>query len=195
MRRHQTLKTCILTFVFLGAMGDALSFSAPSSRELVIVYSGNTLGELKPCGCAKEEDQGGFERRLTYLKQIFANSKNILLVDTGDNFKEPSTQGKIKARYIMKAMSKSKYDAVIPGDKDLVYGESFLNDDASVPWLLSNAKLKGISLLKSKIKKFENGLTAAILGVVDPELYYASKHSGGQFFDPKITAKKLTHPK
>ena len=74
---------------------DALSFSSPSSRELVIVYSGNTLGELKPCGCAKEEDQGGFERRLTYLKQVFANSKNILLVDTGDNFKEPSTrQGK-----------------------------------------------------------------------------------------------------
>jgi len=80
MHRHQTLKTLVLTFFFLGAMGDSLSFSTPSSRELVIVYSGNTLGELKPCGCAKEEDQGGFERRLTYLKQVFANSKNILLV-------------------------------------------------------------------------------------------------------------------
>ena len=107
MHRHQILKTWILTFVFLGIIGAALAFPTPSSRELVIVYSGNTLGELKPCGCTKEEDQGGFERRLTYFKQVFANSKNILLVDTGDNFKEPSTQGKIKARYIMQAMSKS----------------------------------------------------------------------------------------
>ena len=171
MRKHQTLKTWILTFVFLGSMGDALSFSAPSSRELVIVYSGNTLGELKPCGCTKEEDQGGFERRLTYLKEVFANSKNILLVDTGDNFKEPSTQGKIKARYIMQAMSKSKYDAVIPGDKDLVYGEPFLNDDASVPWLLSNAELKEIKPPKIRIKKLENGLTVAMLALIDPDLY------------------------
>jgi len=191
MHRHQTLKTLVLTFFFLGAMGDSLSFSTPSSRELVIVYSGNTLGELKPCGCAKEEDQGGFERRLTYLKQVFANSKNILLVDTGDNFKEPSTQGKIKARYIMQAMSTSKYDAVIPGDKDLVYGESFLNDDAPIPWLLSNAELKKINPPKIRIKKLENGLTVAMLALIDPNLYYDAKHSGGSIKDPRKSAKKL----
>ena len=191
MRRHQTLKTCILTFVFLGSIGDTLSFPAPSSRELVIVYTGNTLGELKPCGCAKEEDQGGFERRLTYLKEVFANSKNILLVDTGDNFKEPSTQGKIKARYIMQAMSKSKYDAVILGDKDLVYGEPFLNDDASVPWLLSNAELREIKPPKIRIKKLENGLTVAMLALIDPDLYYDAKHSGGSIKDPIESAKKL----
>jgi 2',3'-cyclic-nucleotide 2'-phosphodiesterase (5'-nucleotidase family) len=191
MHRHQTLKIWILTFIFLGSMGDALSFSAPPSRELVIVYSGNTLGELKPCGCDKEEDQGGFERRLTYLKEVFANSKNILLVDTGDNFKEPSTQGKIKARYIMQAISKLKYDAVIPGDKDLVYGEPFLNDDASVPWLLSNAELTKIKPPKIRIKKLENGLTVAMLALIDPDLYYDAKHSGGSIKDPIESAKKL----
>ena len=191
MHRHQTLKILVLTFFFLGTMGDTLSFSTPSSRELVIVYSGNTLGELKPCGCTKEEDQGGFERRLTYLKEVFANSKNILLVDTGDNFKEPSTQGKIKARYIMQAMSKSKYDAVILGDKDLVYGEPFLNDNASVPWLLSNAELREIKPPKIRIKKLENGLTVAMLALIDPDLYYDAKHSGGSIKDPIESAKKL----
>ncbi|HIN88954.1 MAG TPA: hypothetical protein EYN05_09920, partial [Nitrospinaceae bacterium] len=172
-------------------MSSTLSFSEDSSREFLIVYSGNTLGELKPCGCAKEEDQGGFERRLTYLKQVLANSKNILLVDTGDNFKAPSTQGKIKARYIMQAMSKLKYDAVIPGDKDLVYGESFLNNDASVPWLLSNAKLSKIKPPKIRIKKLENGLTVAILALIDSDLYYDTKHSGGSITDPKESAQKL----
>ena len=172
-------------------MSSTPSFSEMPSRDLIVVYSGNTLGELKPCGCTKEEDQGGFERRVTYFKQVSTNSKNILLVDTGDSFKEPTRQGKIKARYIMQAMSKLKYDAIIPGDKDLVYGESFLNKDESIPWLLSNAKLGKISPQKTRVKKFENGLTVAMLGVIDPDLYYGTEHSGGEITDPKKSTKKL----
>ena len=191
MPKYKILKNFIIIFIFAGVMSNGLSFSEKSSRELLLIYSGNTLGELKPCGCTKEEDQGGFERRATYFNQAFLSTKNILLVDTGDSFKEPTLQGKIKANYIMQAMSKLKYDVLIPGDKDLIYGESFLNNNKSIPWLLSNAKLKGIELPKRKIKTFENGLTAAILGIVDPELYYSIKHSGGQFSDQKITAQKL----
>ena len=175
----------------MGVMSSTPSFSEIPSRDLVVVYSGNTLGELKPCGCTKEEDQGGFERRVTYFKQVSTNSKNILLVDTGDSFKEPTRQGKIKARYIMQAMSKLKYDAIIPGDKDLVYGESFLNKGESIPWLLSNAKLGKISPRKTRVKKFENGLTVAMLGVIDPDLYYGTEHSGGKITDPKKSTKKL----
>ena len=191
MCKDRIFKIWISVCVFLWVMSNTLSFSTTSSRELTIVYSGNTLGELKPCGCAKEEDQGGFERRSTYLKQVFKDSRNTLLVDTGDNFKEASTQGKIKARYIMQAMSKSNYDAVIPGDKDLVYGESFLNNHMPFPWLLSNAELVKMSPPKTRIKTLENGLTVAILALIDPDLYYGTKHSGGNITDPKETAKKL----
>jgi len=180
-----------VTFIFLALMSNTLSFAGNSTHEIVIIYSGNTLGELKPCGCAKEEDQGGFERRLTYFKKVFETSKNVLLVDTGDNFKEPSRQGKIKARYIMQAMSKLKYDAVIPGDKDLVYGESFLKNKFKTPWLLSNAKLSKIKLPKIKIKKLHNGLTVAMLALIDPSLYYGTEHNEGSITDPKESAQKL----
>ena len=178
-------------FAFAGMENDARSSTETTSRELLIVYSGNTLGELKPCGCAKEEDQGGFERRMTYLKQVSRKIKNTLLVDTGDSFKEPSRQGKIKARYIIQAMSKLNYDAVIPGDKDLVYGETLLNNDGSIPWLLSNAKLGNIHPPQFRIRKLDNGLTVGMLAVVDPDLYYAAKHSGGHVTNPKETAAKL----
>lgn len=167
------------------------SFAAPSVRELIIVYSGNTLGELKPCGCSKEEDQGGFERRMTYFKKVAKSAKNTLLVDTGDSFKEPSRQGKIKARYIMEAISNLKYDAVIPGEKDLVYGENFLNDDGSIPWLLSNVKFNDINPPQFRVKSFNNGLTVAMLAIVDPELYYGATHNGGHITNPKESAKKL----
>ena len=190
MTGYQLMIVCAL-FVFTGMGSDARSSAGMQTRELLIVYSGNTLGELKPCGCTKEEDQGGFERRMTYLKQVSTNSKNVILVDTGDSFKEPSRQGKIKARYIMQAMSNLKYDAVIPGEKDLVYGESFLNHERSIPWLLSNAKLGNIHPPQFRIKKFDNGLTIAMLAIVDPDLYYAVKHSGGRITSPKESVKKL----
>ena len=180
-------------FLLTGMQSDARSFSKAPLRSLLIVYSGNTLGELKPCGCAKEEDQGGFERRMSYLKKISEKTKNILLVDTGDNFKEPSRQGKIKARYIIQAMSKLKYDAVVLGDKDLVYGEKFLDENGSIPWLISNVKLDSIHPPQYKIKKFKNGLTVAMLAMVDPELYYGAKHSGAKITDPRESFEKLVN--
>ena len=190
MTRYPIVMACAF-FIFAGIESNARSFAEMSTRELLIVYSGNTLGELKPCGCAKEEDQGGFERRMTYLKQIYEKTKNVLLVDTGDSFKEPSRQGKIKARYIVQAMSKLKYDAVILGDKDFVYGEAFLSEGEPISWLLSNARLGNIHPPQFRIKKFDNGLTVAMLAIVDPDLYYAAKYSGGRITSPKESAKKL----
>ncbi|MBV51146.1 MAG: hypothetical protein CMH77_01370 [Nitrospinae bacterium] len=190
MIRHRLFMAWVAALTLFGIASDARSLTEIPPREFLIVYSGNTLGELKPCGCAKEEDQGGFERRVTYFKQVAMKSKNTLFVDTGDSFKEPSRQGKIKARYLMQAMSLLKYDAVIPGDKDLVYGEAFLNEGASIPWLLSNARLSKINPPETRIKKLENGLTIAMLAVVDPDLYYAAEHNGGRITDPKESAKK-----
>ena len=71
----------------------ALKHNATSTaepRELLIIYTGNLLAELKPCGCSKEEDQGGIERRMQYLKDTRKEHPHTLLVDTGDHFKEPT---------------------------------------------------------------------------------------------------------
>ncbi len=146
------------------------------SGEILIVYSGNTLGELKPCGCAREEDQGGFEKRMSYLKKVRAGSENILLLDTGDSFKEPTRQGKVKAKYLLKAMVKMKYDAVMPGDHDFVYGNSFLKEQKGIPWILSNIEMEPLAGVR--VKSFGEGLKAAIIAVADPDLLYGSRHSG-----------------
>ena len=82
------------------------------TRDFLVIYTGNLLAELKPCGCAKEEDQGGIERRMQYLRDIRKDNPNVLLVDTGDHFKEPTRQGKLKAETLMKATEKMNYDAV-----------------------------------------------------------------------------------
>ena len=97
------LVTALLSLFFgcASLSATASSLIAAESKTLLIVYTGNLLAELKPCGCAKEEDQGGIERRMQYLKELRKNKLNLLLVDTGDHFKEPTRQRKLKAETLM----------------------------------------------------------------------------------------------
>ena len=187
MKIHWIDCKLLILFLLVG-MSHPLALYAES---VVIVYSGNTLGELKPCGCAKEEDQGGIERRMGFLKNLLLKEKNILLVDTGDNFKEPSRQGKIKAEFLAKSMAKMQYDAITLGDHDLVYGSEFLNNLPSLPWVVSNLKSATLEFPRVRIKRLPNGLKIAILAVVEPALFYSLEHAGMQALDPKKTLEPL----
>lgn len=172
----------------------ALTLGADNSpRELLIVYSGMTLGELKPCGCAKEEDQGGIERRMSYLRESKKQATNYLLVDVGDNFKDPTPQGKIKAEFLMESMRRMGYDAISLGDKDLVYGNRFVLDLKNIPWISSNIDFNQEDIIpKARIKRYHDGLKVAILAVSDPDLFYdLKKHAGIKIEDPKTTIDKF----
>lgn len=155
------------------------------SGEVLIVYSGNALGELKPCGCDKEEDQGGIERRMGYLKQVIPQEPNTLLVDLGDNFKGSTRQGRLKAQTMMKALAKMNYDAITLGDKDLLYGNGFLNDIPDIPWVAANLQLEGLTLPPSRTKRLANGLKVFVTAVADPDLFYASSDSNVKLTDPR----------
>ena len=155
------------------------------SGELLIVYSGNVLGELKPCGCDQEEDQGGIERRMSYLKQAISQEPNTLLVDVGDNFKGSTRQGRLKARTLMQALAKMKYDAVTLGDKDLLYGNEFLSGIQNIPWVAANLHLEGLTLPASRTRVLDNGLKVLITAVADPDLFYTSSDSNVSLSDPR----------
>ena len=189
------MKQTILIFQIFIAGCLSLNHSAPlasDSREIMIVYTGNLLAELKPCGCAKEEDQGGIERRMQYLKNMRLQYPHLLLVDTGDQFKEPTRQGKLKAETLLIATEKMQYDAIALGDRDMVYGSKFLKDKPKIPWIAGNVMIDQFELTRSKVKSFSNGLKVGILAVADPALFY--DHVGLKVTDPKLTTLNLiTH--
>ncbi|MZH02615.1 MAG: hypothetical protein F3745_04235 [Nitrospinae bacterium] len=161
-------------------------------KEVLIVYTGNMLAELKPCGCAKEEDQGGIERRMQYINETRSKNPHLLLVDTGDHFKEPTRQGKLKAQTLLTATEQMQYDAVALGDRDLVYGPKFLKERHQIPWIAGNLMIDHFEPLRSKIKTFSNGLKIGVLAIADPGLFY--DHAGLEITAPKQTARKLiTH--
>jgi 2',3'-cyclic-nucleotide 2'-phosphodiesterase (5'-nucleotidase family) len=180
----------ILLIFITGCLSPNISTPPSSdSREVLIVYTGNMLAELKPCGCAKEEDQGGIERRMQYIKDTRIKHPHLLLVDTGDHFKEPTRQGKLKAETLLIATEKMQYDAVALGDRDIVYGQKFLKQRNQIPWIASNLIIDQFEPIRSKVKIFSNGLKVGILAVADPSLFY--DHVDLKVTDPKQTARKL----
>ncbi len=186
------------TFIFFLSVIILFFRAAPPSkaqdktREFIIVVSGQTLGELKPCGCAKEEDQGGIERRMSYFKQVRKRNRNVLLLDVGDNFKEPSRQGKIKAEFLLKSMAAMQYDMVAIGEKDFVYGEGFIHGHSETPWSAGNMVFQKKDPLPGyKIKSFPDGSKILILTVMDPNLFPYSSHSGLKILEPKTYLSKM----
>ncbi len=162
------------------------------NTEFYLIYSGNTLGELKPCGCAREEDQGGIERRQAYLKNLRALGKEVVLIDTGDSFKEPTRQGQIKAKFLMKSMDRMLYDAVALGDKDLIYGGKFLTQFKFIPWVASNIKVEeAAGFPPYRLKKLSNGTQIAFFSLAEPELFYSGTHAGITITSPQETLQFL----
>ena len=79
------MKQTILIFqIFISGCLSLDQSTSPylDPREIMIVYTGNLLAELKPCGCAKEEDQGGIERRMQYLKDTRRMYPHLLLLES-----------------------------------------------------------------------------------------------------------------
>ncbi len=186
------MKQTILIFqIFISGCLSLDQIASPSlnPREIMIVYTGNLLSELKPCGCAKEEDQGGIERRMQYLKDTRRMNPHLLLLDTGDQFKEPTRQGKLKAETLLIATEKMQYDAIALGDRDMVYGSKFLKDRPNIPWIAGNLIIDQFELTRSKVKLFSNGLKVGILAVADPTLFH--DYVGLKVTDPKVTTLNL----
>ncbi len=179
----------ILIFLVTGCLSWDPGTTVKPAQKALIVYTGNLLAELKPCGCSKEEDQGGIERRMQYIKDIRREHPHLLLVDTGDLFKEPTRQGKLKAETLLTATEKMQYDAIALGDRDLVYGAQFLQDRTQIPWVAGNLKVDHFEPARSRVKVLPNGLKIGILAVADPGLFY--DHIGLSIEDPKQTAVDL----
>ena len=185
-----TLLCSLMCILFTCA--STLSARDPDPKTVQILYTGNTLGELKPCGCVKEEDQGGIERRATLFKELRKKEKNMILLDSGDSFKEPSRQGRVKAKFLMQSIGLMKYDAVAIGDKDLIYGNTFLNQWKDVSFVSSNLKLADVDFIPTfRVKNLPNGVKVLILALADPELFFLGGDKTVSISSPKKKLNKI----
>ena len=181
--------------LFIFILGTLLfSRFSYADQNLTILYTGYSLGEILPCGCTEEGDLGGILRRATIIEEERSVNKNILILDAGDTFKEPTEQGKLKAKTFIEAMNKMGYDAILPGEKDFIYGEDIINKGSFNRWLLSNVENKNIEkgkTVKYVLKKLEDGTTIAIIGLLGPDVFHAKGQTKVIIQNPLEALKKL----
>ncbi len=154
---------------FLGltalALCSSLAWASEQSAPMTIIYGGNTDGELEPCGCSLEGNQGGILRRATMIDALREEAPDLFLVDAGGVIVSLSPHDKLTSEYILKGVAKLGYDAIGMQWSDLSYGESFLQE-TPLPWVVSNWQSPDYSAVRL-IKKGDHRL--AVFAWLDPD--------------------------
>ncbi|MBC8232599.1 hypothetical protein H8E77_23880 [bacterium] len=148
-------------------------FAKNRTVNLTILYSSNPEGEIRSCGCPKDEDYGGLGRRTTYVNSTRETQSNSLLFEVGDVFGDANTQSNLKAEVAMKAMKQMKYDAMTLGEREFTFGRSYVEEqmrNLGFPIISANIVDETTGKLFAPqpyiIKEMPNGLRVGIIGVL-----------------------------
>jgi hypothetical protein len=101
--------------------GQSLHTTDPDKIGTVF-FTGNGLGELKPCGCSGGQ-LGGLDRRAAVFNRVPGDKR--LIVDTGSLVKSDREQDLIKFNIILQALKLLDYDLVSLSEKDIEIGKNF----------------------------------------------------------------------
>lgn len=120
----------------------------PLSRQLQIGFTGGSLGDTDPCGCA-HNPLGGLAKRVRWWQSVTDGRRNTLLLDVGGlmvpavpNLVDRKGEAVARADVFLRAMAKAGYAALNVGTHELALGLSDLR---------RLAKARGIPLLSANI--------------------------------------------
>ncbi len=156
--------------------------AAPSdaaAKKFTLIYNVNNSGYIDVCGCKhKEVRQGSLTRRASFLRQIRATGREILLLDggsslykVGDRVKDAERAEAIrKAAVIVEAYNRMGYRAMAVGPFELAGGLDALRDlEKKAKFELLSANLvdakTGELLFEPHIVETVGGVRVGVIGL------------------------------
>jgi len=127
---------CIVTLLFIVSSINLYA----ATEDLLIVFSGEELGSLEPCGCF-EGQIGGISRRDSLLDLLSGKKDVILPVSLGDLSKSAGRQDDIKMEILCRALGDMDYVTHNLGEKDIETDPqliSYLSQTSKFVFLSSN---------------------------------------------------------
>jgi len=103
---HKLLVACVLVLLCPYTLAG----------QITVFFTGNELGQLKPCGCSGGQ-LGGLDRRYAVFSAV--KSENRLILDTGSLVIDSSEQNLIKLNVIVQAYNQLGYDIINLTEKDI----------------------------------------------------------------------------
>jgi len=177
---NRLLKTALAC----GAAATALcgAGEGPASRELVVIYTGDSGAEVESCGCNLLA-YGGLARRATLVNLLRGKYPEAVVVDVGDFFSPTAgEQERLKSEISAEAYGTFGYDAINVGEDEFIFGLPFyssLVEAYDLPVISANVvDGSGAPLAPPYVIVERGGVTVAIVGFVNAELA-AGKDLGG----------------
>lgn len=152
------------------------------SRPLCILYTGEEMGSLEPCGCT-DGMLGGLPRRHTVIESIKQSQDGVLLLATGNVVSQAGRQDEIKYQIAISAMKQMGYQAVNIGEKDLTLGVDYLKyvqESFQAPLVCANlmkacperSRRDGMPLFSQYQIVNIGSLSVGIIGVISKKYQY-----------------------
>ncbi len=143
-------------FLFISFFLAVSSFpvSPADCGEITIVYTANSAGKLKECGCPGDPF-GGYSERVTMIKQLRKKENPFLLLDAG-NMTSIYGASSLKFTSILKMMNLMGYNAAGIGWLDTFHGiDSALRMEKVAKFPLLSATIARKDSSVSAFKPFE----------------------------------------
>jgi len=188
---------------FIVAAATALLFAGCASAgkdpnaeyQLVVLHTNDHHGAVVGKEDKDKVLHGGLAEIATFVKQVRAENKNVILLDAGDINTGMAVSNLFKAEPDIKAYNAIGYDAVTFGNHEFDKTLSVLQSQMKIskfPWLSANIK-QGDKYLGSPyiIKKY-NGFTVGVFGLTTLRTkVIASPDKSLTFLDEIKTAKEM----
>ncbi|MDR4509860.1 MAG: hypothetical protein MRJ65_16775 [Candidatus Brocadiaceae bacterium] len=167
-------------------------FKACASEDLLILFSGEELGSLEPCGCF-EGQIGGISRRYSLVEYYRKQKKQVVPISLGDMPKGVGRQDEIKMDILSRALGEMGYALHNLGEKDLeidLQVLSYLSHTNNVNFLSSNVEITSDFAVRTNkyiVKEyFVSGISIkiAFLGIISQAFVNNSNSEYVNIHDP-----------
>ena len=104
------------------ALFNAPGITVGNSRTLTILHTANLKSQLHPLNSSALSGFGGLKRIQNVIEKVRKENSNILLVDAGDILKAGNNVEENEK--FLSAFKKMSYDIIVPGNHDMVKGNT-----------------------------------------------------------------------
>lgn len=172
-----------------------------AQERLVILHTNDTHSRIEPLPQTDRTnpDKGGVVRRASYIDQVRAENKQVLLFDAGDFLQGTPYFNLFKGEVEVKAMNLMHYDAATLGNHEFDYGLEVLQKVvglAHFPIISSNYDFSETSLsgmVRPYLILKKGKLRIGVIGInIQPKgLIATDNYKGMKYLDPEETANKM----
>lgn len=168
----------------------AVKREAGKTYELVLLHTNDQHGTV-----LDKSGKGGLPSQATFVKQVRAENKNVLLISAGDINTGSALSNMFAAEPDIKAYGKIGYDAVTLGNHEFDTTMAKLLTQikiADFPWISANVKKGKKTLVKPYIVKDYEGFRVGVFGLTTRRTLTIASPDKSLTFDDEIeTAKKM----